>query len=173
MIFHGCEDPQRQKLGRLLQVRYQGAPDSPWQKSGAPSKGVYTEIILTWQKKLGKNCDECHVTKLVKSDKESVIMALCKRYSQGAQICVSAPARGYRSQWQVAATHTPPGGLGWRSSGLTCCIICTQMIFSELRTPTIEFWRFVFRLDQRTWFFFSQQFRIVFILTVFQSHVET
>ena len=33
-------------------------------------------------------------------------MALCRRYSQGAQVCESAPAGGYRSQWQAAGTHT-------------------------------------------------------------------
>ena len=107
---HGCEDPHRQN-GRLLK-RSAGArriaPDKKWH----PQQGSINRKNFDKTEKVRQDCDESHVTKLVKSDKESVIMAPCNRYNQGAQICVSAPARGYTSQWQVAATHTPPGGLG-------------------------------------------------------------
>ena len=99
------------KSGRLLKRSARArriAPDKKWR----PQQGSIYRKNFDKTGKVRQDCDESHVTKLVKSDKESVIMALCRRYNQGAQICVSAPARGYRSQWQVAATHTPPGGLG-------------------------------------------------------------
>ena len=65
--------------------------------------------ILTRGKELD-NGDECHVTGLVKIDKDTVIMARVTEYHQGSQMCVSAPTRGYRNQWQAANTPTPPRG---------------------------------------------------------------